>query len=117
MEFEVAGAVPAGQEAGAVGETIAAAVAHNGLLGQAWKTSRSSEQKIAGQRMTGAIGRDGGNIMTETATAIQAETESQAQGHELDALLGKAFESKPIWPTCTRTCATFSSPQSSPHWS
>ncbi len=47
--------------------------------------------------MTGAIGRDGGNIMTETATAIQAETESQAQGHELDALLGKAFESKPIW--------------------
>jgi periplasmic protein TonB len=104
VEFEVAGAAQAGHEAGAENKTSAAAVAHNGLLEQEWKTNHPSEQKtgeqkIAEQRITGAIGRDGGNTMTETAIATQAEpeTESQTQGHELDALLGRAFESKPIW--------------------
>jgi|GEM_PF-267000 len=82
-----------------VGETRQGAVEHNDLVGQ-----RSLAAAPLKQRGTRAIGEDGGEIMTEPVTSspviepiAESQSSSSETGHELDALMGKAFDEKPIW--------------------
>lgn len=74
-------------------------VKHNKSAGQG-----VLEPALLKQRGTRAIGEDGGDIMTEPVTSspvleptIETHSAGQETGHELDSLLGKSFESKPIW--------------------
>lgn len=72
------------------GETEPGGFAHNVEMERGGEPDRDTEQ-----RGIQAVGRDGQEFMTEAATqnpAAEGET-----GHELDAFLGNAFESKPLW--------------------
>jgi|HubBroStandDraft_5_1064220.scaffolds.fasta_scaffold45837_1 protein TonB len=67
------------------GETSSANLKHNGAIGPL-RRARTTEPATT--------------MANELLTQTEAETRSSAgssEGHELDALLGKAFEEKPIW--------------------
>lgn len=87
MDYEVPGS--------AAGETTFAAVEHNESGDAERGAHRSREQRIspAVETMT--------EFTSQTpAAASEAENhavENHEDNHELDALMGKAFESKPIW--------------------
>ncbi len=77
------------------GETQSGSVEHNG-----WKVREEGElpsRRETGERETAEPALDMANeILTQADSESQAAA-ALADGHELDAFLGKAFEEKPLW--------------------
>jgi periplasmic protein TonB len=81
--------VPAGSDQGS--ETRVGAVKHNGAISLHLAKPQPGQASVVEPAIT---------MANEVLTQTEAETGSVAngaEGHELDALLGRAFEEKPIW--------------------
>jgi periplasmic protein TonB len=78
-------------------KTTSGNVKHNGAMGLTEGELQSGQTSPPGRARTT---EPASTMANELLTQTEADTQSGAarnQGHELDALLGKAFEEKPIW--------------------